>query len=343
MLKLVKTLCALNGVSSWEDPVRDYLAAQAAPYADEMRVDAMGNLIVFKRGKKAAGHKLLLAAHMDEVGLMVHRILDDGQIRFQCVGGIDRRVLLGKRVFVGPQGHRGVIGAKPVHLTDRDERSRVPKLDELTIDIGARDAAAARALAAPGDVIAFDGRCVEFGDGFLKAKALDDRVGCAVLLKLLQRDLPMDCTFAFTVQEEVGTRGAFGAAFSVRPEVALVLEGTTASDLPGVQAHEKICIPGAGPVLPFMDGGTIYDKELFRVLCRTAEEHDIPWQTKRYISGGTDARTIQRSRAGVRVAGISCAVRNIHSPASVAAVADFEPMLALAEAFLHTLAEKEHI
>lgn len=340
MLNLLKQLCALSGVSSWEDEVRDFIRTQAEPYADDIRVDALGNLIVFKKGKKSTGNKLLLSAHMDEVGLMITRIEDDGVLRFDSVGGIDRRVLMGKHVFVGPQRLPAVIGSKPIHLTTRDERKSVPKMEDLYLDIGAETREAAEKLVSLGDVAVFDPECVEFGDGMLKAKALDDRVGCAVLLKLLQEELPLDCTFVFAVQEEVGTRGAFGYAFSVRPEIALVVEGTTASDIPGTPEHMQVCSPGKGPVVAFMDGATIYDRGLFELMRTLAEENDIPWQTKHMIAGGTDARTIQRSRSGVRVVGLAAALRNIHSPSSVGAIADFEHMLKLARLFLQAVAEE---
>ena len=216
-------LCALSGVSSWEDEVRDFLKEEAAPYADEIRTDALGNLIVFKRGAKPAGNKLMLCAHMDEVGLMVRKITDEGCLKFDTVGGIDRRVLLGKRVLVGPQKVPGVVGLKAYHLVSREEEKSVPKLDEFYIDIGAASREEAEALTDLGDVAVFDSRPELWGNGLMKAKAIDDRVGCAILLTLLKEDLPMDVTFAFTVQEEVGTRGAFAAAFSVTPELAVAV------------------------------------------------------------------------------------------------------------------------
>lgn len=340
MLKLLKELCALSGVSSWEDEVRDFIRARAERYADDIRTDAIGNLIVFKRGAKPTGNKLLLSAHMDEVGLMITRIEEDGALRFDSVGGIDRRVLLGKKVFIGANRIPGVIGSRPVHLTTPEERRRVPKMDKLYLDIGAASREEAEALVEPGDVAVFGPECYEFGGGWLKAKAIDDRIGCAVMLKLLEEELPLDCTFVFSCQEEVGTRGAFGYAFSVRPEAALILEGTTAADIPGTPRDQRVCVPGEGPVIALVDGGSVYDRGLFEVLRELADSHGIPWQTKRMIAGGTDARTIQRSRAGVRVAGISCAVRYIHSPSSVAAVSDFEPMLRLARLFLEYMAEE---
>ena len=337
----LKALCALPGVSSQEDAVRDYIRAEIAPYAESLRVDTMGNLIALKRGERTGGRHLMLAAHMDEVGLMIHTITDEGYLKFSPVGGIDRRVLIGKRVLVGSRAIPGVIGLKAYHLTTSEEEKKVPKLKDFYIDIGAKDGADAKALVKPGDVAVFDSDVVEFGNGFLKAKAIDDRIGCAVMTELMKRPLPMDCTFVFTVQEEVGTRGAFGAAFSVKPDIALVLEGTTAADLPTMPAHQRVCAPGKGPVIPYMDGGTVYDRELFQLLRDLAETSGIPWQTKEYISGGTDARTIQRSREGVRVAAISAAVRFLHTPSSVAAIADFDNILRLTERFIAAVAEME--
>lgn len=341
LIDAIKTLCALPGVSSQEDAVRDYIRAQAEPYADSIRVDSMGNLIVEKKGAVHGKRRLMLCAHMDEVGLMVHSITDEGYLKFDTVGGIDRRVLIGKPVLVGEQRLPGVIGLKAYHLTTAEERRKIPKLREFYIDIGAKDREEAQRYVKLGDVAVFDSDVVEFGRGFLKAKALDDRIGCAVLVELLREPLPMDCTFVFTVQEEVGTRGAFGAAFSVTPDIALVLEGTTAADLPDMEARQRVCAPGKGPVIPFMDGGTVYDRKLFELLRDLAQKNGIPWQTKEFISGGTDAGAIQRSRDGVRVAAISAAVRYLHTPSSVASIEDCQNILALSRLFLAAAAELE--
>ena len=340
MTSLVKELCRLDGVSSGEDEVRDFLRRQAEPYADHLRVDALGDLIVFKRGKQATGKKLMLTAHMDEVGFIVKDITEDGLLRFAPVGGIDSRVVIGKRVRVGPGRLPGAIGLKPYHLVSEEEEKTVPKFQDLAIDIGAASREEAEAVTALGELAAFDSDAVEFGDGLLKAKAIDDRVGCAILLQLLKEELPLDCTFAFTVQEEVGTRGAFGVAYAESPEIALVLEGTTAADLPGTPAHKRVAALGGGPVLSFMDGGTVYDRELFELLRDTAERHQIPWQTKNYTSGGNDASAIQRSRAGVRVAAVSAPVRYLHAPSSVACCQDFDHMYALAKHFLAAVAAR---
>ena len=285
MIETLKTLCALNGVSGDEDQVREFLAERARPWARSMKVDPLGNLIVWKKGARAAGDRLMLCAHMDEVGLIVTHVTEEGFLKFDFVGGVDRRVAIGKPVVLGPDRVPGVVGIKAIHLVSRDEEKKVPKTDAFYLDIGARDREEALSRVEPGTYGSFVCTPEEFGEGLFKAKAIDDRVGCAVLLKLLEEDLPMDVVFVFTAQEEVGTRGAFGAAFSVAPETALVLETTTAADLPGVEGHRRVCAPGRGPVISYMDGGTIYDRELFETLRRLAGERKIPWQTKEYIAG----------------------------------------------------------
>ena len=340
MMQTLFEPCAISGTAGDEGRVREYIRAKAQPFADSIRSDALGNLIVFKKGKKSTGNKLLLAAHMDEVGFIVTHVTEEGYLKFDFVGGVDRRVALGKTVVVGDRNIPGVIGLKAIHLVSADERKKAPKTESMYIDIGAKDKESALKLVRPGTYGCFVGSPELFGNGFLKAKAIDDRLGCAIMLELLKEELPMDVTFAFTTQEEVGTRGAFGAAFSVSPEIALVLETTTAADLPGIEDHRKVCAPGKGPVISFMDGSTIYDRRLFETLRRLAEENGIPWQTKEYIAGGNDSRTIQRTKAGVRVAAMSAAVRYLHAPASVGCVADFEQMLKLTRLFLAEMAEQ---
>ncbi|MDR1117264.1 MAG: M42 family metallopeptidase [Oscillospiraceae bacterium] len=334
MLELLKKLCEIDGVSSFEENVREFIRKEAEPYADEIFEDVLGNLYVHGSGA-AAKRKLMFAAHMDEVGFIIKSITEDGYLKFAAVGGIDARVIIGKRVRVGVNRLPGVIGIKAVHLTKPEERKKTPEINELYIDVGAKDREAAGKLTAPGDYAAFDSGCVEFGDGMLKAKAIDDRIGCAVMLKLLKDGPRVDCWYVFTVQEEVGLRGAGPAAHRLAPETAIILEGTTAGDLPGTDEHRRVCAPGRGAVIPFMDGGTLYSPELYRELTGLAVEKGIAWQTKNVISGGTDAGAVQRSRGGVRSAAISAAVRYIHSPSSVACIRDFESIYSLAAAYLY--------
>ena len=362
MLRTLKTLCLLNGISGNEDEVREYIKARALKYTDDVRTDRMGNLIVVKHAAgnccapagqnrcaapgKNSGQcgvklpKLMIAAHMDEVGFMVTRITEKGYLGFAPVGGIDPRVVFNRRVFVGEKKLNGVTGLKAVHQTPAELRTEIPKWPSMYIDIGAKDRAEAEALVSIGDSVAFHSDFVRFGksDGFVKAKAIDDRYGCAVMLKLIEKDLPMDVTFVFTVQEEVGTRGATAAAYSVAPDIALILEGTTSADLAGVDGHKKVTRLGDGPVLGFMDAGSIYDRKLFEALRDLATENKLPWQIKGRIAGGTDAAAVQRSRTGVRVASISAPVRSIHCPNSVAKISDLKQGLKLAELFIDALA-----
>lgn len=334
MLQTLKELCALNGVSGFEDEVRDYIRKKAGPYAREIREDVNGNLLVFCKGKDTNGKIRMLCAHMDEVGVMVTAITDEGYLKFDFVGSVDRRVMLGRRIFLGKARIPGVIGLKAYHLLTEEERKNIPKQTELHIDIGASCKEEAEDLISLGEYGAFECTGEEFGDGFFKAKALDDRIGCAVLLRLMEEGPAADTWFVFTVQEEVGTRGAFGAAFALKPDYALTVEGTTAADFPSTAPHKQVCTPGKGAVLVAMDGGTIYDRELFQRLREYAEEKEIPWQMKRFISGGTDAKAIQRSREGVRTAGIAAAVRYIHTSAGVFCLRDLEALADLARGFI---------
>jgi len=336
MLETVKTLCCLSGVSGSEDEVRDYILECATHHADRLMTDALGNLIALKKGARSGGPRVMLCAHMDEVGLIITDMDDEGYLRFDAVGGIDRRVLPGKRLYIGSRRVPGVIGCRAVHLAEKKD-APPPQIADMYIDIGASDREQARALVDLGDAVVFDDRISVFGAGFIRAKALDDRVGCAAMLKLMERELPCDVYFAFTTQEEVGVRGATAAAFRVAPEIALVLEGTTAADLPDVGPSQDICRLGGGVVIPFMDKGSIYDRGLFALLTRLADGAKLPWQTKRRIAGGTDAQAIQRSASGTRVAALSCPVRNIHSPAGVAKISDFESMPELACRFLEAV------
>lgn len=335
MIELLKTLCGLPGPSGCEDAVRAEVLRQAKPFADEIRTDAIGNVMVFRKGRKTLERPVVLCAHMDEVGVIVKKITDDGMLKFGFVGGVDPRVVIGKGVRFGST--RGVIGIKAVHLTTAAERKTMPKTKELYIDIGATSRAAAEEKVQLGDYGVFDSQTVLFGDGLLKAKAIDDRVGCAVLLTLLREQPPVDTWFCFTVQEEVGLRGAASMAYALDPGFALVIEGTTAADLADVKDGKTVCRVRGGAVIPFMDGATIYDQGLFELLRDACIARGIPWQTKTRVSGGTDAGRIHKSRAGVRVCAVAAPVRYIHSPSSVAALADCEAVLRAARAFLEEL------
>ena len=339
MIELLKTLCALRGPSGREERVRDYIEAYAKPYADEIFTDPMGNLHVFRKGV-VSDRTLMVCGHMDEVGLIVTGITADGYLKFDFVGGVDRRVVIGKRVWMGEHQIPGVIGVKAYHLCKGEADKFVPSVDSMYVDIGAESKEEAEKYISLGDVGCFDPDVFEFG-GMLKAKALDDRLGCAVCMKLLEQQPPCDTWFVFTCQEEVGARGAGTAAFRIQPDAALVLEATTAADLPGIPSHKTICKPGHGVVIPFMDKGTIYNRKFFDTMTKLADANGIKWQTKQMIAGGTDGSSIQRSRSGVPVVGLAAALRNIHSPASVVSIDDFMGVYKLAQLFMNEYAKGE--
>ena len=334
MIDILKELCALRGVYGHEDEVRNYIEKRISLYADEIITDSMGNLMAFVKGVKTPKKTLMLAAHMDEVGLIITGITDGGYLRFDFAGGVDRRVVPGKCVMVGDAGITGVIGFRAWHHLEGGERESLPKTGAMLVDIGAGSRAAAEKLVLPGDYAVFSGEWLEFGDGFVKARAIDDRFGCAAMIKLVEEGLPCDAWLAFTVQEELGTRGAQIAAYRVAPDASLVIEGTTAADLPGVSDGKEVTKLGAGAVIPYMDRGAIYDRGICSRLTALAAENGIPWQTKSLVAGGTDGSAIQKSRGGVATSVIAAPLRNIHSPASVAKISDFENVLDLARAFM---------
>lgn len=316
MLDTLKTLCSLQGASGREDAVRDYLIGRIGTHA-EYEVDALGNLLVHKKGAQRATKKVMLAAHMDEVALIITYITEDGYLKFSPVGGIDPRVLFGRSVFVGDQKLPGVIGSMPVHLLKKDDLKKIPDFEKLYIDIGASSAIEAKEAVHLGDIAYFDSAFVPFGERRIKAKALDDRAGCAILLEMIESDQPYDLDFAFTVQEEVGLRGAGAAAYQLHPDYAIVVETTTAADIAGVQPHKRVCALGKGAVVSFMDKSTLYDRRLYDFAFSLAERKNIRCQTKTLVAGGNDAGAIHKSRGGVKTITISVPCRYLHSPSCV--------------------------
>lgn len=331
---MLKDLCLLNGTSGREDAVRNYIIEKIKDKC-EYSVDALGSVIAFKKGKKAPDKKVLVAAHTDEVGFIITDITDDGYLRFAPVGGIDAAVVLGRRVDIN--GIKGVVGAKAVHLLSDDEKKNEPAFDKLAIDIGAADKAEAEKAVSLGDCAYFASDYCEFGDGFIKSKALDDRIGCMLMIELINSDLEYDTYFCFNVQEEVGLRGSGCSAYAVKPDVAVILESTTAADIDDVTGGDKCCVLGKGPVVSFMDSRTIYDKQIFDLAFEVAKENNIKIQTKTKIAGGNDAGAIQKSGAGCRVAAVSLPCRYIHSGSSVVKIGDIEETCRFLPLFLSKL------
>jgi putative aminopeptidase FrvX len=319
--RLLKRLCAARGISGQEDEVRSLILKEITPLADRIEISPLGNILAFKAGEKSANRKLMLTAHMDEVGLIVTQITEDGLLKFSPVGGIDRRVLPGKSVIVG-KNIPGVIGAKPIHLLEKDEREKSVPVKDLSIDIGALSEKEALEYVKPGDAVTFDS-VFDASRGTVKAKALDDRAGCALLIQLMKTGLKHDAWFAFTVQEEIGFSGAKTASWSLEPDAAIVLESTTAADVPGVDKERQVCRLGEGPVISFMDRRTIYDRQLYDLAFEAAKNIGVKCQVKQAVTGGNDAGAIHVSRGGVRTVAVSLPCRYLHSAAGVIAQEDF--------------------
>ncbi len=328
----LKTLCELNGASGNENAVRKYILEQAKPLCDSVCIDRMGNVIAFKKGSGSGKH-VLFSAHMDEIGFIIIDATDEGLLQFRPVGGIDPRVAVSKYVVVGEEQVKGVIGALAIHLQSAEDRKRVLGFDSLYIDIGAKSKDEALEHCPRGSYAYFDSDYQEFGDGCAVAKALDDRVGCCNLLRLLENSFDADVTCAFVTQEEVGLRGAMGAAYAADADAVIVLEGTTAGDMGDVPRAQRVCEPGLGVAVSFMDRASIADRELYRGLTALAEEKGIPYQIKRGATGGNDAGSYQRSKAGARTCVLSVPCRYIHGPSSVVKLCDVEAQYQLARAF----------
>ncbi len=342
MLEHLKELCALPGISGREQGVRSYILDHL-PQECETHCDALGNLLVHKKGRCRPAHRLLLCAHMDEVGLIVNHISSEGLLGFTCVGGIDVRVLIARQVFVGAERLPGVIGLKPVHLTKQEERKKIPDIDDLYIDIGAQNAEEAKQFVRLGDSVTFRPGVRMLGEGVIESKAIDDRMGCAVLLNMLRCDLPYDMDFAFTVQEEVGARGARAAAYAAEPEFAIIVETTTAADVIGVSERDRVCEQGRGAVVPFMDRGAIYDRALYELAFDIARREEIPIQTKTKVAGGNDAGSVQESRGGVRCIAVSAPCRYLHAPGVTVHVSDIQAVAKLTEKLAEEICEGKGI
>ena len=340
---LLRELSEARGVSGNEGAVREIIHAAVEGFADERRVDALGNLICIKRATKDSGpwpRRVMLAAHMDEIGLIVSGFNGDGTLRFSKVGGIDDRILLSKRVLVGEDALPGVIGFRPIHLIAPEERAKPPEADKLAIDIGATSKEGAEKLARPGDYVSFQTDYeVLHEDGLrpAKGKAFDDRVGCALLIELLRDEYAFDLYGAFTAQEEVGLRGAQVAARAISPDVAFCFEGTICDDLPKKEDVSPVTELGKGPAITLMDRSFIADRRMVQLLVETAERLEIPYQFKRAVAGGTDAGAIHLAGEGVPSVTVSVPSRYIHAPVSLLSLLDFDHAVQLMREALHTL------
>lgn len=334
-MNLLEKLCLVNGTSGDENAVRNAII-NILPRDCTYTVDPIGNLIVEKKGEIQPKNKVALFAHMDEVGFIVTYINDEGFVYVDSVGGIDESALFSKKLTIN--GCVGVAGGKAIHQCSGDESKKIPKITDVAIDFGFESKEDAEKYISLGDFGYFKSDFVEFGKGFIKSKALDDRVGCAVILELLQKKSRINYTAVFTVQEEIGARGAAAGAYTVNPDYAIVIESTTASDIPDTPDRKKVCKLGEGAVVTFMDRGTIYNKDLYKKAFEIAKENEIPCQTKTVVAGGNDASAIHKAVGGIKTIAVSLPCRYIHSGSSVCNSKDIEAVEKLTTALLEEFA-----
>lgn len=340
-IELIKRLALAFGPTSCEGEVAAIIREELQDSTAILESDRMGNLTAHFPGKEGLP-RVMLSAHMDEVGFMITRIEDKGYLRFDTLGGIDAAVLSGRFVTLGNEKMHvpGVIAAKGIHQQSAKERKKLPEIEDLYIDVGTTSHFDTAGFLLEGDFGVFDTPFVTFGKEkeYIKCKALDDRMGCAALIEILRAveglDLPLDLWFCFTTREEIGKSGALVTANRVKPDFAIILETTAIADVADVDPSRRVAEVGKGGVLSLLDRSTIYDRALIDFALDTGKRHTIPVQVKRYVSGGNDAAHVQRSGVGVRCMALSAATRYLHAPASVASIKDYESIKALVVAML---------
>jgi endoglucanase len=345
-MAIVETLEKLSnvcGVAGREDEVRELMKGLLKPHVDEVREDKLGNVIGVKRGEEKSP-KVMLAAHMDEIGLYVKTISKEGFLQFSKIGGIDDRILPAQKVLVHTEkgSLHGIIGSKPPHIQKEEERKKVMAFDELFIDIGAENQEEARKMGVRiGDPVSFDVKFATIGGDIVIGKAFDDRVGCTVMVEALKQLDEAECTIyaVGTVQEEVGLRGAATAAFGLYPHVGLALDVTVAGDVPGVREVEAPVKLRGGPSLTVADYGLITHPKVLRLLVEAAEENGILYQLETGLQGTTDAARISLTREGVPSGVISVPTRYIHSPMSLLSLKDVENTVKLTVSALRKISK----
>ena len=339
---LIERLALAFGPTSCEGEVVSVIKEELEGLPVELFEDRMGNLTAHLKGPEGAP-RIMLSAHTDEVGLMISEIEEEGFLRFDKLGGINNSVLVGRSVILGDETRRipGVIAARGIHVQGADERKRETDFKDMYIDIGTNSREETETLLERGDFGVFDTPFVLMGEQgeYLACKALDDRLGCALLIEVLRElaecQLPLDLWFSFTVREEIGRSGAGVTANRIRPDVAIVLETTAIADLPEVEKARRVAKVGGGGVISLVDRSTIYDRALVDFALSVAQREGIDVQVKQYVSGGNDAARIQPTNTGVRCLALSAATRYLHAPVSLAAVHDYEAMKALLVAILN--------
>lgn len=339
-ISLLKTVCDLPGAPGFEKPIRDFILTEVASLVDAVEVDNMGNVIAIKRGKRnPENRRVMVAAHMDEIGFIVTHIDDNGFLRFHTLGGFDPKTLTAQRVIVhGQKDLIGVMGSKPIHVMTTEERQKQAKITDFFIDLGMEKSEVEKYVTV-GDPITREREFIEMGD-CVNCKSIDNRVAVFILLEALRKleDPAYDVYATFTVQEEVGLRGANVSAHFINPDFGIALDTTIAYDVPGASAHEKITELGKGTAIKIMDASTICDYRMVAFMKKTAKEKGIKWQPEILTAGGTDTAGVQRNGKQGAIAGaISIPTRHLHQVIEMAHKADIAASVELLKACLETI------
>jgi tetrahedral aminopeptidase len=334
-IELLRKICEVPGAPGFESRVRNLILQELKPLCDEITVDNMGSIIAIKRGvSNTDGKKVMVAAHMDEIGFIVTHIDDNGFIRFHPLGGFDPKTLTAQRVIVhGTQDMIGVMGSKPIHVMSPEEKNKLPKLTDYFIDMGMSKSEVLKYISV-GDPITRDRELIEMGE-CVNCKSIDNRVAVFILLEALRTmsDIPYDLYATFTVQEEVGLRGANVAAHAINPDFGIALDTTIAYDVPGAQPHERITELGKGTAIKIMDAMTICDYRMVDYMKKTADANRISWQPEILTAGGTDTAGLQRMGKNGAIAGaISIPTRHLHQVIEMAHKKDIQSSIDLLNA-----------
>ena len=333
-LELLRQVCVTPGAPGFEDKIRDFIIQEVAPLVDAVRVDNLGSVIAIVEGKDTE-KTMMAAAHMDEIGFMVRHIDDKGFIKFLPLGGFDAKTLTAQRVIVhGKKDLIGVMGVKPFHVMSPAERAKLPEVTDFFIDLGMSKEEVEKYVSV-GDSVTRERDLVEMGD-CVNVKSLDNRAGCYVLIEALRaikasKKKP-SCNFvaAFTVQEEVGLRGAQAGTLDIQPDFSIALDVTIACDIPGTPAHDQVSHLGAGAAIKLYDGSVIADRRMVKFMKAMADAHKIKWQVEMLPAGGTDAGAMQKFVPGGSIAGaISVPTRNVHQVIEMAHKDDLDASVAL--------------
>lgn len=331
---LLEKLCNAASPSGYEGEVREIIINEIKNYVDEVKVDRMGNIIAHKKGK---GKTVVVDAHMDEIGFVVTGYNEDGTLKFTALGLVDNKVVPCKNVVIGKDKIPGVIGLKPIHLQSSEENNKIVSISSLCIDIGAKSKEEAKNTVAIGEYAVFTTKFEAFGEDLLKGKALDNRVGCAIIIELLKEEYNCNLYGVFSTQEEIGGRGAYVAAYNINPDISIILEGTVCGDMPNNSEYRKATELKKGPAISIMDTISIFDYDIIEDIKNVAIKENISYQIRKSSVGHNDGGSYIMSGSGTKAATISVPCRYIHSAISVCNKEDYKNTIKLTREYLKTL------